>query len=546
MPSRSGVILVIVLVVIALLALSAYTFSDRMLAHHAAADVHAELAQSQALVQSGAAATRAFLMQPPLTQQQLGGTFDNPSLFQAQLVVEDAEDAFRGMFSIVAPLFDNVGYPIGIRYGLQNESAKLNLTTLIDTYDDEEDISNEQAALDALIGGLTGSGDPSDDDVSGAGDEQATTLESLTSRSALMQLPGMTLEIADAILDWMDEDDEPREFGAEIDFYSSQQPASRPKNGPFDSLSELLMVRGVTPELLFGRDRNRNGVLDANEAETPLAIGVDPALGSLDLGWQPFLTLHSRELPLAPTGEARININDEDLEALYGSLSAVIDADLATFIIVYRQNGPAEEEEAEEGEAVGGRAPDLTRSATTEIENILDLVGVRVRARLPDADKPVVLTSPLVNEPQAIGETLAQLLDYVTTDGDQSPAGRININEAPLPVLMTVPGMTRDVADTIAAQSGSGAVGANTSRRHPIWLMSEGLVDLPAMRQMLPYVTGGGSVFQAQVVGFNGDGGRISRAEVLIDASRPDVPIVGWKDLTAAGRGFTPTDLRSP
>ena len=35
-----------------------------------------------------------------------------------------------------------------------------------------------------------------------------------------MGLPGMTEDVADAILDWLDTDDEPRELGAEIEYYS--------------------------------------------------------------------------------------------------------------------------------------------------------------------------------------------------------------------------------------------------------------------------------------------------------------------------------------
>ncbi len=287
-------------------------------------------------------------------------------------------------------------------------------------------------------------------------------------------------------------------------------------------------------------------MLDPHEAATPLSLEVDPSLGSLELGWQPFLTLHSRESQVAPTGDAKIDVNEDDLEALYVSLSAVIDADLATFIIAYRQNGPFEENGDDAGEAVGGRAPDPARSGTTQIDNLLDLVGIRVRARLADEEEPTLLASPLADQPQALGDTLSQLLDYVTTDGGQIVPGRININEAPLPVLMTVPGMTRGVADTIASQASSGMVGSDANRRHPIWLLTEGLVEIDAMRQMLPHVTGGGSVFQAHVVGYFGDGSCISRGEVIIDASRPDVPIVGWKEMTAAGRGFTPADLASP
>ena len=37
-------------------------------------------------------------------------------------------------------------------------------------------------------------------------------------------------------------------------------PPYAPRNGPLGSIEELLLVRGVTPALLFGADLNRNGV----------------------------------------------------------------------------------------------------------------------------------------------------------------------------------------------------------------------------------------------------------------------------------------------
>ncbi len=61
----------------------------------------------------------------------------------------------------------------------------------------------------------------------------------------------MDVNIADAILDWLDPDDTPRENGAEVDYYAAQNPPYAPKNGPLDTIEELLLVRGVTPELLF-------------------------------------------------------------------------------------------------------------------------------------------------------------------------------------------------------------------------------------------------------------------------------------------------------
>ena len=58
--------------------------------------------------------------------------------------------------------------------------------------------------------------------------------------------------IADSILDWIDPDDNHRLNGAENDYYLSQFPPYRAKNGPLDSLEELLRVKGMSKELLYG------------------------------------------------------------------------------------------------------------------------------------------------------------------------------------------------------------------------------------------------------------------------------------------------------
>lgn len=58
--------------------------------------------------------------------------------------------------------------------------------------------------------------------------------------------------IADAILDWIDKDDNHRVNGAENDYYQAQSPPYDAKNGPFDSLHELLLIRGMTEQILYG------------------------------------------------------------------------------------------------------------------------------------------------------------------------------------------------------------------------------------------------------------------------------------------------------
>jgi len=59
--------------------------------------------------------------------------------------------------------------------------------------------------------------------------------------------------VVDSILDWRDPDDLYRANGAENDYYHSLKEPYDCKNGNLDSVEELLLVRGITPELYYGR-----------------------------------------------------------------------------------------------------------------------------------------------------------------------------------------------------------------------------------------------------------------------------------------------------
>ena len=58
--------------------------------------------------------------------------------------------------------------------------------------------------------------------------------------------------LVDSIMDWRDPDDLHRTSGAENDYYRSLTPSYTAKNGPFDTVEDLLWVRGVTQELFYG------------------------------------------------------------------------------------------------------------------------------------------------------------------------------------------------------------------------------------------------------------------------------------------------------
>ena len=65
--------------------------------------------------------------------------------------------------------------------------------------------------------------------------------------------PGRTI-IVDSIMDWRDPDNLHRLSGAENEYYRSLTPPYTARNGPFDTVEDLLWVRGVTSELFYGYD----------------------------------------------------------------------------------------------------------------------------------------------------------------------------------------------------------------------------------------------------------------------------------------------------
>lgn len=73
---------------------------------------------------------------------------------------------------------------------------------------------------------------------------------------ALAQAIGIPAEeadvIVDSILDWRDSDRLFRMNGAEDDYYQALDPPYKTKNARFDTVEELLLVRGITPAYYYG------------------------------------------------------------------------------------------------------------------------------------------------------------------------------------------------------------------------------------------------------------------------------------------------------
>jgi len=63
---------------------------------------------------------------------------------------------------------------------------------------------------------------------------------------------GSFTTIVGSILDWRDPDSDPHMGGTESQVYEQQTPPYYAKDGPIDDMSELLLIRGITPAMYWG------------------------------------------------------------------------------------------------------------------------------------------------------------------------------------------------------------------------------------------------------------------------------------------------------
>ena len=512
---RRGIVLLIVLVVLVVLTFSAYTFTELMRTHNVASDLSGKQVQARLLAESGVEAVRLFLMQSPSMQSEAGGHYYNTLYFQARNVIPDVDLERVGNFTVLAPLVDEMGNLAAIRYGLEDESNRLNVNIL-----------------------------PLADELVNEG-----------GRTLLNALPGMTDDVADAILDWIDEDDEVRPFGAERAYYEQLDPPYTCKNGPLDTVEELLLIRGVTPQLLFGKDTNRNGMLDAHEIGPQATAGLldplamasitdetfDPLTeGSLDRGWSGYLTLYSQELNANENGEQRIFMNTDDLQLLHEDLNATFGIEVANFVIAYRQ-ADGDYSGDDEGIQATTITVDKLAPATRTISQVLDLVDARVEFPSPDGKGMLVLNSPFPL--LAMGGYIDKMMDNMSISEGRTIPGRLNINQAPRSLLMGIPGITEEIVEGILSNrvldpDDNGL----TPQKHETWLMTSLVVDIEKMKMLQPFMCAGGDVYRAQVIGYFEGGAASSRVEIVIDRTNPTPRIVFWRDLSHLGRGY-PLDV---
>ncbi|MCA8962933.1 MAG: general secretion pathway protein GspK, partial [Planctomycetes bacterium] len=151
----------------------------------------------------------------------------------------------------------------------------------------------------------------------------------------IQKLPDMDVSVAASIVDWRDADSNESEGGAEAFAYESRRPPAWIRNGPIETMRELLLVQGVQPENFLGEDHDADGLLSPSERDGEASFPSDNGDSILDAGWIQFVSLETGVRDLDRFGEPRVDLayaTAEDLAAIDG-----IDMELAEAIVEWRE-----------------------------------------------------------------------------------------------------------------------------------------------------------------------------------------------------------------
>ncbi|MFN0011142.1 MAG: helix-hairpin-helix domain-containing protein [Phycisphaerales bacterium] len=245
----------------------------------------------------------------------------------------------------------------------------------------------------------------------------------------LMLLPDMTEDVADAIVDWIDTDEEVSEAGAESESYGGLASAYRTRNAPVPDLGEIELVLGVRREYLYGAAAPSAGPVRASAATD---------------GWAKFLTGSSIAGGLSASGQERIDLSTAAAQDVVAA--AGVDQTQAEAIVSHASSGSASMADfirtdlATLAQASGGTTPGRAQPSALSRDELVQLLA---ECTIGD---PAVLNPGKLNVNTADDETLEYLAalsptlrDALVLFRDQQGGDIASIAD-----LLDIPQMSRD------------------------------------------------------------------------------------------------------
>ncbi len=461
---RRGMVLPIVLLMLILLGLLAASSSFYVHADYSATQSAALRFQTRMAAEAGLEKVLLFLR---TERGNVEAWHHNPDEFHRIILwsdvgglevlgtnqeFEEAERATAFRFSIVAD--DPADHERLVRYGITDESSKLNINTAT------------KAQLATLI-------------------IRFATEEMIIS------------ELVDALVDWRDRDQVAGAFGAEDAYYAQLEPPYKVKNGPFDTVEELLLVRGFTGELLYGEDYDRNGLMSPNENDGEETFPPDNQDDELNTGLYPHITVYSRDMNTTSENKPRVYLMGEPSVVQQQLSEFVDDQAKQNFISQAKQSQPP-------------------------IQSPADLLKDRERQT-----EEGVIASPLTEA------DMIWVMDRCTTSPLPELEGLINVHTASEAVLATLPGLTPEDVQTIL----EARVELTPEDKKSVgWLAS--VLGRDKFIGIAPMISARGTRFRVDSLGYGDHVGTRTRLEAIVEMRGPVPQVVYLRDLTALGTNF--------
>jgi type II secretory pathway component PulK len=319
----------------------------------------------------------------------------------------------------------------------------------------------------------------------GLTDEDGKLNINTASHDELMRLPGMTDDVAASIVNWHSANANASNDGATSDYYLSLPEPYYCKNANFETVEELLMVRGVTREMLYGDGT----ALPLGEATSIRGAGNVLSDPQISRGLYDLLTVYSAQPN--PTNSNHVNIND-----------------------VHHKNRLKNLLTKELG---GGRANPIMKMLGKSY-HFVDIFDFAQRCQLTD-------------------DEFSKIEHSITSVGG-STVHLINVNTAPRDVLLCLNGLESGDVDNLIAQRGNAATTPNSIA----WVkkaLGQKAVGLGNQ------ITGTSYQYSADILAASGNGRGYKRVRIVIDLRGSGPHIVYRRDISDRGWSMDPQILAS-
>ncbi len=371
---------------------------------------------------------------------------------------------------------------------LTNDTTNLNAGTLTSPWrttgvmGSYQNVSTGDGYYTLFFGDVSGDNQSSGYGQVGYGltDENSKININSASVTTLMWLTNGDQILVNNIMTWRGGSTTGPNAGAGDSYYTQLNPPYNCKYAPFDTVEELLLVSGMTPEILFGDNTSLNGILSANDPN-----------GIQGLGLYPYLTVYSYDLNQALDGTRRINLT-QSANSLGRALRPLLQHGLTsgdiTNIVNYRQN-----------------------NRFTSIGSLLNVPGIT-------------------------SAKFGMASDYVTISNSSTLPGLVNFNTASEAVLSALPGMNSTLAGQIIQQR-TGTPFTNLGDVVNV-IGTSPFINGNPNRNVSSWVTVRSSQFSIQSLGRLNNKPAYTRLIAVVDRAVVPIQILYFRDISSLGSGI--------